>query len=143
MQSGLSLRGVAYAFTAAEASYWHPVTWLSHMLDCQLFGVDAGAHKQVSVLIHCVNALLLLALLSRITGSFWRSAIVAALFALHPLNVESVAWIAERKNLLSAFFGLLTILAYTGYVRRPGAWRYGLALALFALSLKWPSPARW
>ena len=114
--SGLTRANVVWAFTTGHASNWHPVTWLSHMLDCQLFGTRAGAQHLVSVGFHIANALLLLLLLRRMTGALWRSALVAALFALHPLHVESVAWASERKDVLSGFFFLLTVGAYVGYV---------------------------
>ena len=114
--SGLSWANVLWAFTTGHASNWHPLTWLSHMLDCQLFGLKAGAHHLVSVGFHIANALLLLLLLRRMTGALWPSALVAALFALHPLHVESVAWASERKDVLSGFFFLLTLGAYVRYV---------------------------
>jgi hypothetical protein len=98
--AGLTLKGVAWAFTTFTAANWHPLTWLSHMIDTQLFGLNAGAHLFVSSLIHCANVVLLFLFLRRVTGTRWRSAIVAALFALHPLQVESVAWVAERKDTL-------------------------------------------
>ena len=116
VKAGLTLHGIAWAFTHFHAGNWHPLTWISHMLDCQLFGMHAGAHHWVNVAFHMANAILLFLLLSRLTGAQWRSAIAAALFALHPLHVESVAWIAERKDVLSAFFGLLALLAYARYV---------------------------
>src|ERR1019366_5136949 len=114
--SGLTWANVVWAVTTGHASNWHPVTWLSHMLDCQLFGTRAGAQHLVSVGFHIANALLLLLLLRRMTGALWRSALVAALFALHPLHGESVAWASERKDVLSGFFFLLTVGAYVGYV---------------------------
>ncbi len=149
VQSGLTLESVRWAFASMHASNWHPITWLSHMLDCQLFGLNAGAHHQVSVGFHAANAMLLFLLLVRTTGAIWRCAIVAGLFALHPLRVESVAWIAERKDVLSAFFGLLTLHAYVRYVHSqretpstkvsPPDWHswswYGVALICFALGL--------
>jgi tetratricopeptide (TPR) repeat protein len=113
---GLSWWGLAWSVVDAHASNWHPLTWLSHMLDCQLFGLDAGWHHLVSVLLHCVNSALLFLLLRTMTGAFWRSAVVAAVFAWHPLRVESVAWISERKDVLSGFFFMLTLLAYAKYV---------------------------
>jgi tetratricopeptide (TPR) repeat protein len=113
---GLSFRSALWAFTHFHASNWHPLTWISHMLDCQLFGLHAGAHHLVNVALHAANAVLLFLLLRRSTGAQWRSAMVAALFALHPLHVESVAWVAERKDVLSTFFGLLALLAYVRYV---------------------------
>jgi len=118
VQAGLTTDSIHWAFTQSHSSNWHPLTWLSHMLDCQLFGVNAGAHHLVNVGFHLANTLLLLWLLYRMTGTWWRSWMVAALFALHPLHVESVAWISERKDVLSTFFGLLTLLAYVQYVTR-------------------------
>src|ERR1035437_43375 len=116
VQSGLKWDNVVWAFKTGHASNWHPVTWLSHMLDCQLFGQEAGGQHLVSVGFHIANTLLLFLLLRRMTGALWRSALVAALFALHPLHVESVAWASERKDVLSAFFFLLTVGAYVRYV---------------------------
>ena len=116
VQSGLKWENVVWAFTTGHASNWHPLTWLSHMLDCQLFGLKAGGPHLVSVGFHIANTLLLFLLLRRMTGALWRSALVAALFALHPLHVESVAWASERKDVLSAFFFLLTIWAYVRHV---------------------------
>jgi len=135
VQKGLSLQGVVWAFTTNLASNWHPLTWLSHMLDCQLFGVNPGAHHLVNVLFHIVNTLLLFLVLNRLTGAVYRSGFVAALFALHPLHVESVAWISERKDVLSAFFWILTMGAYDWYARRPVRSRFLLVLALFVLGL--------
>jgi tetratricopeptide (TPR) repeat protein len=132
---GLTPAGVVWAFRTFYVSNWHPLTWLSHMLDFELFGPDPGAHHLVSVLWHVANALLLLRVLARMTGSVWRSALVAALFALHPLHVESVAWVAERKDLLSTAFGLLCLGLYDGWTRHPARGRYSLMLACYALSL--------
>ena len=115
--AGLTWPAVKWAFTTTHAGNWHPVTWLSHMLDVQLFGLDAGAHHVTNVVLHAANSLLLFWLWLRMTGALGRSAFVAALFAVHPLHVESVAWIAERKDVLSAFFGLLCLLAYHAYAR--------------------------
>jgi protein O-mannosyl-transferase len=112
VQKGLTWTGIKWAFTTSHASNWHPLTWLSHMADCELFGLNPGAHHLISVLFHTANAVLLLLLLFRLTGALWPSAFVAALFAWHPLHVESVAWISERKDVLSMFFALLTLLAY-------------------------------
>ncbi len=134
---GLSRDGIVWAFSqlTGEATYWHPVTWLSHMLDCQLFGTNAGMHHLVNVLFHAANAVLLFLVLKRMTGAPWRSAVVAALFAWHPLQVDSVAWVTERKNVLSTCLGLLTMLAYLRYVRQPGAGRYALVMVCFGLGL--------
>jgi lipoprotein NlpI len=112
---GLTLNGLSWALTTSWFEYWHPLTWLSHMLDCELFGLSPGWHHLVSLGFHVANTLLLFAVLQRMTGALWRSAMVAALFALHPLHVESVAWIAERKDVLSAFFFFLTLAAYVRY----------------------------
>jgi Flp pilus assembly protein TadD len=133
--AGLTWSGARWAFTTGHAGNWHPLTWLSHMLDVQLFGMDAGPHHVTSALLHVANTLLLFGLLQRTTGAAGRSAVVAALFAVHPLHVESVAWVAERKDVLSAFFGLLAIWSYARYVRRPSAGRYAVVAMLFGLGL--------
>src|SRR5579864_6114991 len=135
VRTGLTLGNMRWAFTSFEQSNWHPVTWLSHMLDCQLFGLNPRAQHGVNVLLHAANVLLLFWILQNVTGAVWRSFFVALLFAVHPLNVETVAWIAQRKSLLSAFFSLLTVAAYGWYVRRGGWTRYLLLACLFALSL--------
>ncbi|MCS7336636.1 MAG: tetratricopeptide repeat protein [Verrucomicrobiae bacterium] len=132
---GLSLPGLKWALTAMHAANWHPVTWLSHMLDYEIHGLFAGGHHLTNIILHALNTLLLFLLLRRWTGSIWRSALVAALFGWHPLRVESVAWVAERKDVLSTWFMLLALLAYTGYAQRRTATRYALALGLFALGL--------
>ena len=120
VQQGLTWHGVSWAFTTDAAGNWHPLTWLSHMLDCQLFGLKAGAHHLTNLVFHISNTLLLFLVLARITGATERSAFVAALFALHPLHVESVAWVAERKDVLSAFFWILALGAYARYAQKPG-----------------------
>ncbi len=131
IRAGLTLSGVAWAFTTTHAANWHPLTWLSHMADVQMFGLEAGWHHLMNVLIHALNAVLLFLVLARMTGAASRSAMVAALFAMHPLHVESVAWVAERKDVLSTFFWLLTMGLYAGYIQGPGAWRYlGVMLSL-------------
>ena len=135
VQQGLTWDGIVWAFTSDHAMNWHPVTWLSHMLDCQLFGVDAGAHHLVSVLFHATCTVLLFLVLTQLTNAPRRSALVAALFGLHPVHIESVAWIAERKDVLSAMFWLLTLWAYLHYVKRQTKAWYGLTLLLFALGL--------
>jgi tetratricopeptide (TPR) repeat protein len=132
---GLTLKGMIWAFTTFHSANWHPLTWLSHMIDSQLFGLNAGGHLFVNALIHTANTLLLFLFLKRVTGARWRSAIVAALFALHPLHVESVAWAAERKDTLSTFFGLLCLLAYARYVEKPSWKRYALVAVWLALGL--------
>ena len=135
VRNGLTLVNMRWAFTSFEQSNWHPLTWLSHMLDCQLFGLHPAAPHGVNVLLHAANVLLLFWILQKATGAAWRSFFVALLSAVHPLNVETVAWIAQRKSLLSAFFSLLTVAAYGWYVRRTGWTRYLLLAFLFALSL--------
>ena len=117
VQVGLTWQGVKWAFRSYAASNWHPVTWLSHMLDCQLYGLKPAGHHLTNVLLHAANTLLLFLVLSRMTGAVWRSACVAALFAWHPLHVESVAWVAERKDVLSALFFMLTLWAYARYAQ--------------------------
>jgi Tfp pilus assembly protein PilF len=135
VQAGLTWAGIAWAFRSSFAGNWFPLTWLSHMLDCTLFGLDSGWHHFTNVWIHALSALLWFAVLKRLTGARWRSALVAFLFALHPLHVESVAWVAERKDVLSGLFWVLTLWSYTAYTVRPGPVRYGLTLFLFCLGL--------
>lgn len=135
VQQGLTSKGVVWAFTAFHAGNWHPLTWLSHMLDVQLFSMDPRGHHAVSLLLHVVNALLTCAILYRLTGFLGRSLVVALLFALHPLHVESVAWVAERKDVLSTLFWLLTIWAYAGYARKPSLQRYLSVALLLAMGL--------
>jgi len=135
VQRGLTWQGVGWAFKSTSAANWHPLTWLSHMLDVQLFGLNPAGHHLTSLLIHIANVVLLYLLLEAVTGALWPSAIVAALFAVHPINVESVAWIAERKNVLSTLFWLLTICAYVRYASRPATSRYILVVISFALAL--------
>ncbi len=135
LNSGLSWRGLGWCFQAGYAANWHPLTWMSHMLDCQCFGLKPGGPHAVNLLLHAANSVLLFLVLKRMTNALWRSAMVAALFAWHPLHVESVAWIAERKDVLSTLFWMLTIWAYCNYVRKRGVLRYFLALLLFILGL--------
>jgi tetratricopeptide (TPR) repeat protein len=135
VRQGLSRVGVAWAVSGAHVANWHPVTWLSHMLDVELFGLDAGGHHAVNVAFHAANAALLFLALRALTGTLWPAAVVAALFALHPLRVESVAWVAERKDVLSGFFFMATLLAYAAYARRPGVVRYAWVFAGVALGL--------
>src|SRR2546430_7917221 len=142
---GVTLAGLAWAFSAFHATNWHPLTWISHMIDCQLFGTNAGRHLLVNALIHLANTLLVFWFLLRTTSARWPSALVAALFALHPLHVESVAWAAERKDTLSTFFGLLSLIAYVRYAEAPSVRRYAwtaitLALGLMAkpMLVTWP-----
>jgi Flp pilus assembly protein TadD len=132
---GLTWQDISWALSSGYASNWHPLTWWSHMLDVQLFGLNAGPHHLTNMLLHIANTLLLLAVLHQMTGALGRSAFVAALFAVHPLHVESVAWIAERKDVLSTLFWMLTLLAYVRYVRQPRVTRYLAVFALLALGL--------
>ena len=135
VRAGLTWATVKWAFTNFDAANWYPLTWLSHALDCQLFGLNPAGHHYVNVLLHASNAVLLFLLLQSATGFRWRSLMVAALFALHPINVESVAWASERKNVLSMLFFLLALYAYTSYARRPGLRRYSAVVLAFALAL--------
>jgi tetratricopeptide (TPR) repeat protein len=135
VQAGFTREGILWAFTSTQASNWHPLTWLSHMLDCELFGLEAWGHHLTNMLLHVINSVFLFLLFSRMTGAFWQSAFVAALFALHPLHVESVAWISERKDVLSTLFWILTMWAYVRYVTSPGAGRYLLVFLLLGLGL--------
>ncbi len=132
---GLTLRGIEWAFTHSYSSNWHPLTWISHMLDCQVFGLHPGGHHFTNVVLHTVSVLLLFLLLRQMTGALWRSAFVAAVFAIHPLRVESVAWVAERKDLLSGLFFILTLAAYVRYARQPSLARYLMVSILFVLGL--------
>ncbi len=135
VRTGLSLQNLYWAFTATHAYNWHPLTWISHMADCQLFGLNAGRHHLVNVFFHIANTILLFLILNRMTRALWQSAFVAALFALHPLHVESVAWAAERKDVLSTLFWMLTMGAYAFYVEQPSTRRYLPTLLFFALGL--------
>jgi len=142
---GITMESVKWAFSSGYASNWHPITWISHMVDIEMFGLERGpgesvlrgpgGHHLVSVLLHVANSLLLLWLLTRMTGAFWPSALTAALFALHPLRVESVVWASERKDVLSGLFFMLTLLAYHGYTQRPTLRRYLLVFTSLALGL--------
>jgi Flp pilus assembly protein TadD len=135
VQKGLTWQGVGWAFKSTSAANWHPLTWLSHMLDVQLFGLNPAGHHLTSLFIHIANVVVLYLLLEAVTGALWSSALVAALFAVHPINVESVAWIAERKNVLSTLFWLLTMWAYVRYASRPATSRYFPVVVSFALAL--------
>ncbi|HQI81296.1 MAG TPA: tetratricopeptide repeat protein [Deltaproteobacteria bacterium] len=135
VKAGFTRQGLLYALGFSEVAYWHPVTWLSHQLDCELFGLNAGMHHLVNALFHAANAAVAFLVLWRMTGATWRSAFVAALFALHPVNVDTVAWAAERKNVLSTFFWLLTMLAYHRYVTDRRLSRYVLLACMFILGL--------
>ena len=135
VKAGLTSASIQWAFTTGHSANWHPLTWLSHMVDVELFGLDAGRHHLMSVLFHLANTILLFYVLKRMTGALWQSAFVAALFALHPLHVESVSWTAERKDVLSTFFWILTMLAYIRYVEHLGTSRYFLVALSMALGL--------
>jgi len=135
VQKGLSWEGFLWAFTTFTLANWHPLTWLSHMLDVQLFGMNPGGHHLVSVLFHVLNTILVFWILRQTTGALWRSAVVAALFALHPLHVESVAWVSERKDVLSTFFWLLALWAYARYAKKPSMPGYLPVLSFFVLGL--------
>jgi Flp pilus assembly protein TadD len=135
VQTGFTRQSLVWAFTTTHAANWHPLTWLSHMLDCQLYDLNPMGHHLTNLLLHLANTLLLFIVLKQMTGAIWRSGLVAALFALHPLHVESVAWVAERKDVLSTFFWLATMWTYGRYVAAPGSRRYLCTLFLFALGL--------
>lgn len=135
VRGGLSLAGLKWAFTTFYFYNWLPLTWLSHMVDVEFFGLNAWGHHLVNLVLHLANTVLLFEFFRKATASLWKSAVVAALFALHPLHVESVAWVSERKDVLSTFFGFSLLLAYTGYARSRSPARYLLCLAFFALGL--------
>jgi len=135
IQSGITLQAVKWALTVGYAHNWHPLTWISHMLDWQLFGNNAGGHHLTNLIIHIANTLLLFIVLKQMTSALWQSAFVAALFTLHPLHVESVAWISERKDVLSTFFWILTMWAYLRYVKKPKISSYLLIVIFFSLGL--------
>ena len=132
IQSGITLDGIRWAFSTTYAEFWHPLTWLSLMFDYQLYGLNAGGYHLTNLILHIMSTLLLFWLFNRMTGAIWKSAFVAALFALHPLRVESVAWVAERKDVLSAFFWMLTLCLYVTYTEKPVIKRYLLVLFSFA-----------
>ncbi len=133
--TGFTYENIRWAFTTTLMGNWNPVTWLSHMADSEIYGLDPRGHHLTNIILHCLNTILLFIILNRITGNLWRSFFVAAIFALHPLRVESVAWVAERKDVLSAFFFMTALLAYTLYVERPGIIRYLLIMASFTVGL--------
>jgi protein O-mannosyl-transferase len=135
IKAGLTIKGIATAFTTPHARNWHPLTTISHMLDCQLYGLKAGGHHATNMLLHTFAVLLLFRALQQMTSSIWKSSVVAALFAVHPLHVESVAWVSERKDVLSAVFFFLMLNAYTRYARAPSIGRYLLVGALFGAGL--------
>jgi tetratricopeptide (TPR) repeat protein len=133
--SGLNIAGIAWGFSHIHSENWHPLTTISHMLDCSLYGLKAGGHHFSSVLFHTIAVVLLFLALQQMSGALWKSAFVAAVFAIHPLHVESVAWVAERKDVLSGVFFMLTLLVYVHYVRAPSTWRYLIVAFVFALGL--------
>ena len=135
VQSGLTWKGVIWAITTGAASNWHPLTWISHMLDCQLYGLNPIGHHLTNVLFHLANSILLFLLLQRLTKETWPSAMVAALFALHPLHVESVAWVSERKDVLSALFWILSMWSYSSWAEENRPRFYILSTILFAFGL--------
>jgi protein O-mannosyl-transferase len=135
VQEGLTLKSITWAFTTFHASNWHPLTWLSHMLDYQFYGMNPGWHHLTNLFFHIANTLLLFFVFRKMTGSLWQSAFIAALFALHPLHVESVVWVSERKDVLSTFFWMLTMWSYIWYVENPVAYRYVLVFLFFAIGL--------
>jgi len=135
VKKGLTLQGAVWALTYGRIGHWHPLTWLSHMADCQIYGLWAGGHHLTNVALHAAAAALLFLVLRDMTGKMWRSAFVAAVFAIHPLRVESVAWIAERKDVLSGVFFMLTLWVYAQYVRRPSRGRYVGMTLLYGLGL--------
>ena len=135
VQAGLTFENIRWSLTATQASNWHPLTWLSHMMDCQIYGMNPGHHHMTNVLFHILNTLLLFLVLKKMTGALWKSAFVAAIFALHPLHVESVAWVAERKDVLSTFLWLLTVWSYTRYVDNSGPDKYIMFILFFILGL--------
>ena len=135
IRHGITMEAIRWAFTTGYAANWHPVTWMSHMLDVQLFGLNPRWHHLTNLLFHIANTLLLFFVFHRMTKAPWKSAFVAALFALHPLHVESVAWVAERKDVLSTFFWMLTMVAYIHYVEHPRLKNYLAVLIFFALGL--------
>jgi len=135
VQSGITLDGFSWAFSTTDSEFWHPLTWLSLMFDYQLYGLNAGGYHLTNRILHILSTLLLFWLFCRMTGAIWKSAFVAALFALHPLHVESVAWIAERKDVLSGFFWMLTLCLYVYYTEKPAIKRYLLVLFSFVCAL--------
>lgn len=135
VQGGLTIDGIIWAFNAGYAGNWHPLTWMSHMIDCQLYGLNPAGHHVTNLLLHIANIILLFVLFRRMTGALWQSAFIAALFALHPLHVESVAWTAERKDVLSTFFWMLTMIAYLRYVEQPAMKRFLPVILSFGLGL--------
>lgn len=135
IQQGLTVDSVIWALTTVHAANWHPVTWLSHMTDYRLFGLNPGMHHMTSVFLHIINSMLLFFIFRKMTGNLWQSAMIAALFALHPLHVETVAWVSERKDVLSTLFWMLTMRTYLAYVEQPSGRRYAAVVLFFVLGL--------
>ena len=135
VRAGLTVPGVAWAFTSGYAANWFPLTWLSLAFDCQWFGMNAGGYHAINVILHTASTVLLFLVLRRMTGATWRSAWVAAVFGVHPLHVESVAWVAERKDVLSALFWMLAMWGYVRYVERPTRLRYAMVMGWYAMGL--------
>ncbi len=132
---GLRSEGIKQAFSQAHGGFWIPLTWVSYMIDSQLYGMKPGGYHMTNILFHILNTLLVFTVFRKMTGDLWRSGFIAAMFAVHPIHVESVAWVAERKDLLFAFFWLLTMWGYLHYVRQPGIKRYLLVLLFFSAGL--------
>lgn len=135
IKHGFTKEGIRWAFGFTNVSYWKPLTWLSHMLDCEIFSLNSGGHLFTNLTLHILSSVLLFWWLKSATAASWKSFFVAAFFAVHPMNVESVAWIAERKNVLSTFFFLLTLITYSNYTRQPNRYRYGITIVIYALGL--------
>ena len=137
IKNGLNIRGIGWAFTHVHAGNWHPLTTISHMLDCQLYGLQPWGHHLTNVLLHAAATILLFLALRELTNTHWPSAFVAAVFAVHPLHVESVAWVAERKDVLSGVFFMLTLWAYARFARsnRPARWLYSIVICFYALGI--------
>ena len=135
VRNGLDARGIGWAFTASRASNWHPLTWISHMMDVHLWGMNPGGHHFTNIVFHLINSFLIFFLLYRMTGKYWQSGFVAVLFAVHPLHVESVAWVSERKDVLSTCFGMLTLWSYLRFIERPGLDRYFPIVIFYTLGL--------
>ncbi|MBN1405797.1 MAG: tetratricopeptide repeat protein [Candidatus Omnitrophica bacterium] len=135
VNSGMSKINLVWAFTSFHAANWHPLTWLSHMLDVEIFGLNPAGHHLINLLLHLCNVIVLFMILNYLTGSFWKSLVVAAIFGLHPINVETVAWISQRKSVLSSLFFLLSVWAYAAYVKKPHPARYGVLLVFFVFGL--------
>jgi len=135
IKAGITLEGILWAFTSGHAANWHPLTWISHMLDCELYGLNPTGHHWTNIQIHVANTILLFLVLSWMTGALWQSSLVAALFAVHPLHVESVVWVAERKDVLCTLFWILSMWAYAGYVRYSTKIHYVSSIILFTFGL--------